>query len=126
MLNLLFSFDGRVNRARFWLVHIGVAVAQSLIFGAVVGEAIIAGDHMAVREAVGTGTAFVLLIVSIAFVCISLAVGVKRFHDRGKSGWWVLILLVPVIGFPWYLIECGFLPGTAGPNAYGPDPLAAG
>ncbi len=49
----------------------------------------------------------------------------KRYHDRNKSGWWVLIVFVPVIGGLWYLIECGFLRGTPGPNNYGPDPLAA-
>jgi uncharacterized membrane protein YhaH (DUF805 family) len=38
----------------------------------------------------------------------------------------VLIALVPVIGGLWYLIECGFLKGTTGPNNYGPDPLSAG
>jgi uncharacterized membrane protein YhaH (DUF805 family) len=36
-----------------------------------------------------------------------------------------LSVFVPVIGGLWYLIECGFLRGTPGPNAYGPDPLAA-
>ena len=38
----------------------------------------------------------------------------------------MLIILVPVIGSLWYLIECGFLNGTTGPNTYGPDPLTAG
>ena len=66
----------------------------------------------------------VALVIVLAAVWIGLAVGVKRYHDRGKSGWWVLIALVPVIGGLWYLIECGFLRGTIGPNAYGPD-LAA-
>jgi uncharacterized membrane protein YhaH (DUF805 family) len=50
---------------------------------------------------------------------------VKRYHDRNKSGWWILIVFVPVIGGLWYFIECGFLRGTPGPNTYGPDPLAA-
>jgi uncharacterized membrane protein YhaH (DUF805 family) len=55
---------------------------------------------------------------------ITIAVGIKRFHARNKSGVWVLIIFVPVIGGLWYLIECGFLRGTPGPNNYGPDPLA--
>lgn len=38
----------------------------------------------------------------------------------------MLVTLVPVIGSLWFLIECGFLAGTPGPNAYGPDPLADG
>ena len=56
---------------------------------------------------------------------VSLAADVKRYHDVDKSGWWVLILLVPVVGFVWFLIECGFQRGTSGPNRFGPDPLSA-
>ena len=57
---------------------------------------------------------------------MQVAIGVKRLHDRNKTGWWMLIILLPVIGGLWYLIECGFLKGTTGPNTYGPDPLTAG
>src|SRR5262249_35809552 len=67
----------------------------------------------------------IALLLFVVALWISLAMGVKRYHDRNKSGWWVLIALVPVIGGLWYLIEAGFLPGTSGPNQYGPDPLAA-
>ena len=66
-----------------------------------------------------------LFVFGVVALWISLAVAVKRYHDRNKSGWWVLIALVPVIGGIWYLIEAGFLAGTPGPNDYGPDPLAA-
>lgn len=62
-------------------------------------------------------------IVALALLYPSLAVGVKRWHDRDKSGWWMLILLIPLIGAIWYLIACGILKGTDGPNRYGPDPL---
>ncbi len=55
---------------------------------------------------------------------IGLAVTVKRSHDRDKSGWWILIALIPLIGAIWFLIEFGFLRGTPGPNRFGPDPLA--
>ena len=49
---------------------------------------------------------------------------IKRFHDRDKSGWWVLLNLVPVIGWLWALIDNGFLRGTDGPNRFGENPLA--
>ena len=52
-----------------------------------------------------------------------LVLSVKRWHDRNKSGRWVLINLVPVVGWLWHLIECGFLRGTIGPNRFGQDPL---
>ena len=44
----------------------------------------------------------------------AIIVHIKRFHDRDKSGWWVLIGLVPIIGAIWLLIELGFLKGTPG------------
>jgi uncharacterized membrane protein YhaH (DUF805 family) len=47
-----------------------------------------------------------------------LAVQVKRWHDRNKSGWWCLIALVPVIGGLWALIECGCLPGVDEGNRF--------
>lgn len=55
----------------------------------------------------------------------SLAIAVKRAHDRGRSGWFVLVGLIPIVGGLWLLVELGFLKGTDGDNAYGPDPLQA-
>ncbi|MBF0560714.1 MAG: DUF805 domain-containing protein [Alphaproteobacteria bacterium] len=56
---------------------------------------------------------------------MGLCVTIKRYHDRNKSGWWILIQLVPLVGPIWYLIDVGFLRGTSGDNRFGPDPLAA-
>lgn len=61
-------------------------------------------------------------IVGLLIIWPSLAIQVKRWHDRDKSGWWVLIGLIAVIGGIWVLVECGFLPGTAGTNRFGPPP----
>lgn len=63
--------------------------------------------------------AVMLIAVYIVVIWISLAVSVKRWHDRGKSGWWVLIGLIPLIGGIWALIETGFLPGDPGTNRFG-------
>ncbi|MCA9772145.1 MAG: DUF805 domain-containing protein, partial [Myxococcales bacterium] len=43
--------------------------------------------------------------------------------DRDKSGWWSALLIIPVIGWIWGLVEIGMLEGTVGPNRYGPDPI---
>ena len=51
-----------------------------------------------------------------------LALQTKRWHDRGKSGWWTLISLIPIIGAAWQLIELGFLDGTYDDNQFGPVP----
>jgi uncharacterized membrane protein YhaH (DUF805 family) len=58
----------------------------------------------------------------IALGLIGIIVQIKGWHDRDKSGWWILINLVPCIGALWTLIECGFLPGTRGDNRFGPNP----
>ena len=97
-----------------------------ILFAAVFGGAAMSGDPERMAAAAGPLAGIVLIVFIVAATWISIAVAVKRYHDRNKSGWWVLIVLVPVIGGLWYLIECGFLRGTVGPNNYGPDPLAAG
>jgi len=123
MKSLLFSFQGRANRAKFWLVNVGLIVVEAIVFGIAGGAAMMSGDPSAAMASMGI-MGIVCLLVFIVLVWIGLAIAVKRWHDRGKSGWWVLIALVPVIGGLWYLIECGFLKGTTGANTYGADPLA--
>ena len=124
MQSLLFSFQGRVNRAKFWLVAVGMIVVEAVVFGATGGAALMSGDPAAALSSLGVvGVVWAVLFIVVFW--ISLAVAVKRYHDRNKSGWWVLIILVPAIGSLWYLIECGFLKGTTGPNAYGADPLSS-
>ena len=126
MANLLFSCQGRANRAKFWLVALGIFVVEVIVFAAVFGGAAMSGgDPEQAMATIGPLAGIVLFVFIVVATWISLAVAVKRYHDRNKSGWWVLIILVPVIGGLWYLIECGFLRGTPGPNNHGPDPLAA-
>jgi uncharacterized membrane protein YhaH (DUF805 family) len=118
---LLLSFEGRINRARFWT---GVVVLVVIYLVLIVINVIIAsifGGNSVVTTLVG----IISIIIYLAMLWPSIALGVKRFHDRNKSGWWVLISLVPIIGGIWYLVECGFLEGTKGPNQFGPDPLQA-
>jgi uncharacterized membrane protein YhaH (DUF805 family) len=63
------------------------------------------------------------LLVNLLLLWPALAISAKRWHDRGKSAWWMLVLLIPVIGWLWALVENGCLRGNAGTNRYGPDPL---
>ena len=125
MSNLLFSVQGRANRAKFWLVALAIVVIEVILFAVILGGAALSGDPEQIAAAMGPVASVVILAFVVIATWISIAVAVKRYHDRNKSGWWVLIVFVPVIGGLWYLIECGFLRGTPGPNTYGPDPLAA-
>ncbi len=110
LAQIYLSLHGRLSRRDFWifgvLALVGVAVLALLLLG-------IAG----VRERPAD------IIVNLLLFWPGLAVSVKRWHDRGKSGWWVLVALVPVIGWLWALIENGFLRGTIGANRFGADPL---
>lgn len=124
MNNLLFGVRGRITRAKFWLVALGILVIEALLFTAIGGAAAMSGDPDKALAAIGPIASLVLFFFGIVATWISVAVAIKRFHDRDKSGWWVLIIFVPVIGALWYLIECGFLRGTDGHNKYGHDPLA--
>ena len=108
---VFFSFKGRIGRATWWLYGVGAMVGLGLLLTALLR---IAGVES--ERAAG--------IVSLLLLWPSLAISVKRWHDRGKSGWWVLVGLIPVIGGLWLLIENGLLRGSAGANRFGPDPLA--
>jgi uncharacterized membrane protein YhaH (DUF805 family) len=113
---LLTSFDGRINRGKFW-AGVGVLMAGAII-------AALIDNLLGITFSPEIPYGPVYAIYALASLYCSIAVGVKRWHDRDKSGWWMLIILVPIIGGIWYLVECGILEGTRGANQYGPDPLA--
>jgi uncharacterized membrane protein YhaH (DUF805 family) len=143
---MLFSFAGRLNRARFWLANI-VLFMVGLVLAPIssLSWTLIATSPLSIAA---------LVLVSFANLSVmfsGLAVAIKRLHDRDKPAWWLLLFyLVPWVLLTiayytapgtgaaevrlilvlaslsiaiWYLVELGFLRGTAGPNRYGPDPL---
>ena len=63
------------------------------------------------------------LLICLALVIPSLAVGVRRLHDTNRSGWWLLIAFIPILG-ALALLVFFVLPGTVGSNTYGEDPKA--
>ena len=68
-----------------------------------------------------TGWDIFSLAASLAVLCPTVAVGVRRLHDIGLSGWYYLIFFIPVVGFI-MMIVWGVREGQPGPNQYGPDP----
>lgn len=115
LVSLLFSFHGRINRLPYWVV--------SLILVGIGGGSQQSMGPYGPENPMTAGPALITLAIFIVSVWIWLAVQVKRWHDRDKSGWWALINLVPILGQIWVLIECGFLRGTEGDNRFGKDPL---
>lgn len=108
--NLLLSFEGRIGRQTYWMSYL-----------AFIGIGIVLGIASAF---LGQAGAILIVIFSLAIIWPALAIQAKRWHDRDKSAWWILIGLLPIIGPIWALVENGFLRGTEGQNRFGPDPLA--
>lgn len=113
---LWFSFDGRASRSDYWLRTalpiFGVSVVLIILSGAMSGS-----DEP-------SPLIFVYFLWSLFSIWPSLAVSIKRLHDRNQTGWWVLIGLIPFFGGLYLLVVVGFLKGTDGDNDFGADPLA--
>ncbi len=109
------DFTGRAQRAEYWfftLFYLLFFLALSLVDGA-------AGLFNA---AYGLGLLGGLF--ALAMILPSIAVSVRRLHDTSRSGWWLLISLIPLIGGIVLLVfVC--LDSTPGTNAYGPNPKEA-
>lgn len=141
---LFTSFDGRINRAKYWIGAIVLSVI-ALILAVIIG--VIFGPSLFGR--------LLLLLITLGLLYVSYALAAKRFQDRDKPGITALYGIIPVAiasalqdlgltGTPdqpnalgwicsvvsfgvgiWFLVELGILKGTTGSNRYGPDPLAA-
>jgi uncharacterized membrane protein YhaH (DUF805 family) len=103
------GFAGRARRTEYWmffLINLIIVVVLDVI-----GMIIKLGTYLG-------------LIYSLAVLIPALAVAVRRLHDTGRSGWWVLISLIPLVGT---IILIVFLAteGQSGNNQYGPDPKQA-
>lgn len=107
------DFSGRSRRKEYWMFVLGVFIA-AIVLSIVEG---ILGLTGMVGGVYGPLTTILLLGVIVP----SIAVQVRRFHDQDKSGWFVLLALIPFVGALAVLVfMC--LEGTKGPNRFGPDP----
>jgi uncharacterized membrane protein YhaH (DUF805 family) len=110
-----FSLKGRSSRREWWIIEI------LILFGFRLNEA--AFEAMATgggRFDLGAEASQTWMILAATLLWLNIASNVRRLHDRGKSGWWSLIYLIPGIGQLWCFIECGFLKGQPHANRYGP------
>jgi len=136
ILAKFFSFKGRLRRRDYWLCNLALGVAMGVIVGPLIIVLKIQPEDPRFQVA------------TLVFLWPSIAILVKRIHDRDKTGWmaanyWVPSLVstglaflsdpefamwkvfvdigVGMVGL-WYLVEFGFMDGTQGKNAYGPSP----
>jgi uncharacterized membrane protein YhaH (DUF805 family) len=110
-----------MNRAAFWKVGLCWALAMGVMSLCTA----LATNTEQGASALAILCSILTVVVSIAAVWSGICLGIKRYHDLNKSGAWVLIQFVPLIGPFWYLIEAGFFRGTAGSNRFGADPIAS-
>lgn len=92
------DFSGTATRKQYWLyilLYSAIAIAASCI------DILLGIDFQLFGESLGYGWLFT--IVSLALTIPSLAIGIRRLHDIGKSGWWFLIVLIPLVGGFWLL-----------------------
>jgi uncharacterized membrane protein YhaH (DUF805 family) len=107
------DFSGRSRRKEYWFFTLGCAIA-----GFIAG---IVENILGLSGSVGP-YGFLSILLILALFLPSLSVSVRRLHDQDKSGWFLLIALIPIIGSVVILVfMC--LPGTPGPNRFGPDPM---
>ena len=101
------NFSSRAARSEYWFWVLFVIIAE------IVTSAI---DYV-------IGIQLVTSIFALATLLPGIAVGVRRLHDTDRSGWWLLLGVIPIVGaiilIIWFCSK-----GTDGPNRFGPDPLA--
>ncbi len=101
------NFSDRTYRSEYWYWFLFVVLGQivTAIVDSVIGIQLTTG------------------IFSLVVLLPGIAVGVRRLHDLDRSGWWLLLAFVPLVGtivlIVWFCTR-----GTPGPNRFGPDPLA--
>ena len=123
------EFSGRSRPKEYWmfalfvfLVSLAALIVDMLLgFGDAVSGSTKAPGFWAGWAAAGGGGPLTL-IVSLAMLVPGLAVTIRRLHDSDRSGWWILIAFVPLVGFLALMVFM-ILGGTRGPNRFGSDPL---
>ena len=122
------EFSGRSRRKEFWMF-----VLLSFIAAIVAGVIDISLGYGTTDSYVSdsgfgasaTSSGPVGIILTLALLIPGIAVSVRRLHDTDRSGWWLLLAFLPLIGAI-VLVVFYCLDGTRGPNEYGPDPVGEG
>lgn len=113
VLSQYVGFAGRARRSEYWwfaLFTVLVSIVASVLDNA-----------LGLTFVDGSSNGFIGLVVSLALLLPTLAVAVRRLHDTDKTGWWLLIGLVPIVGAI-VLIVFFVQDGTPGANRFGPSP----
>jgi uncharacterized membrane protein YhaH (DUF805 family) len=113
LLNKYATFSGRARRSEYWWWYLFVTIV--FVVAGILDNAIgLTYSDLTI------GGGWIATIALIVFLIPNLAVSVRRLHDTGRSGWWLLIGLVPVIGF--FVLLYFFVLDSENDNQYGPYP----
>ncbi|MGR5114365.1 DUF805 domain-containing protein [Photobacterium damselae subsp. damselae] len=112
VLRNYFGFKGRARRKEYWYFF---------LFNTIIAIVLSIADLVFKTEVTAQGTGMISSIYSLLILIPSIAVGVRRLHDLDKSGWWMLIGIIPLIGAI-VLIYFFVQDGQASSNRFGPDP----
>ena len=108
-----FRYDNRLNRKRYilrGLALLGLYLVTALLLGTL---------GMLINETFGT---LLISLIGLAFMVPSVMLLIRRLHDLDRPGWWAIGNFIPILNIA-LSIYVLFIPGTPGPNQYGPDPL---
>lgn len=106
------DFSGRARRKEYWLFA---------LFNVIFAIVALLLDNLFGTASEDLGYGLIYGLFSLAILIPSLAVTVRRLHDVGKSGWWLFISLIPIIGGIWLFILT-ITDSQPGDNQYGPNP----
>ena len=104
MISVYLKWDGRISRSTYWIYSIPLVLVM------------LANDYL-----VAETNEILYLIILAAVLYPAMMINIKRAHDRNRTGFFSLLLIVPIISL-WPLIEFGFIRGSDGNNNYGPEP----
>lgn len=113
-----FQYSGRSSRKEYWYFFLA-CIVLALFVGFLQG--IVNGTAHAQGQTVRSG-AFLIRVFQLLILLPSISITVRRLHDTGRSGWWILIGFIPVLGLIIQLVWMAQR-GTTGSNRFGDDPL---
>lgn len=125
------QFSGRARPKEYWMYVLFILICYIVIMAVERMLGLSSGSQWASQEGMSASAGFqsnggpLSLIFALGTFIPSLAVAIRRLHDTDRSGWWMLLCFLPLIGGIVLLVFM-IQSGTRGPNRFGPDPLQDG
>jgi uncharacterized membrane protein YhaH (DUF805 family) len=111
------EFSGRSRRKEFWMFELGMLIAFVVLMTV--------EGMLGINTMVGGVYGPLTTLLGLGLLVPSIAVAIRRLHDTDRSGWWLLLSFVPLVG-ALVLLFFYVSDGTSGPNRFGPDPKDPG